>query len=128
MFALYRKYGRDFSSQLRGAFAFAMWDHSSKELLVVTDYYGIRPVVTTRQSDLFAAASRIRQIQLVGLRKEINPEAIYHYLFFQAICSPVSIYKDINKLEPGKSVIVSHGEVKEQKWYNLAYQPILEKN
>ena len=86
LWTLYQKYGRSFVDRLRGAFAFAIWDGHSCELLVFTDYYGIRPVVYTRQSYHFAAASRIRQLELVGINKEINPEAIYHYLFFQAIC------------------------------------------
>ncbi len=120
---LYQKYGRDFVGQLRGAFAFAIWDGHSHELLVFTDYYGIRPVVYTRQSHHFSAASRIRQLELVGINKEINPEAIYHYLFFQAICSPVSIYKSVNKLEPGKGIRVQQMDAAEFTWYDLKYCP-----
>ncbi|MDB4470890.1 asparagine synthase-related protein, partial [Deltaproteobacteria bacterium] len=124
IFALYRKYGNNFCDKLRGAFAFAIWDGSSRVLLVVTDFYGIRPVVTTQRSGLFAAASRIRQLELVGINKEINPEAIYHYLFFQAVCSPVSIYKDVRKLEPGKCIVVTGDKVNEQTWYDIVYKPV----
>ena len=124
LFALYRTFGNDFTNQLRGAFAFALWDDASHELLVVTDEYGIRPVVYTRQNKLFAAASRMRQLELVGFDKTIDPEAIYHYLFFQAICSPVSIYKAVRKLEPGRQVRVVDAKISEHTWYDIRYQPV----
>lgn len=123
LWRLYRKYGQDFSDKLRGAFAFALWDGAEKKLLVVTDYYGIRPVVFNRQEKGFVAASRIKHLEIFGIQKEINPEAIYHYLFFQAICSPVSIYKGIHKLEPGKGLQVKNGLPTEFTWYDLKYRP-----
>ncbi len=125
---LYQKYGCKFIDHLRGAFAFALWDGDKHELFVVTDCYGIRPVVHTQQQGLFAAASRIKQLELVGISKEIDPEAIYHYLFFQAICSPVSIYKSVRKLEPGKNLLVSGEGVQEQTWYDLNYRPVTGKS
>jgi asparagine synthase (glutamine-hydrolysing) len=121
---LYKKFGRDFVDKLRGAFAFALWDGRDRQLLVVTDFYGIRPVVYCSNRKGFAAASRIRQLALAGIDREINPEAIYHYLFFQAVCSPVSIYKDVHKLEPGRGLIVENRTVKPYVHYDLRYETL----
>jgi len=124
LWALYGKYGLDCVDRLRGAFAFALWDNSAKKLIVVTDPYGIRPVVYFRKNDEYCAASRIRTLKLgINHDLEINPDAVYHYLFFQAICSPITIFKDIKKLEPGKGHIYSQKEFKEFRHYDIRYNP-----
>lgn len=121
---LYEQFGIDFIDRLRGAFAFAIWDNKKKGLIVVTDYYGIRPVVYTKSRNGFMAASRIRQLLLLpGVSRDIDPEAIYHYLFFQAICSPVTIYKSIRKLEPGRGLRCSEKEVRSFTYYDIRYHP-----
>jgi asparagine synthase (glutamine-hydrolysing) len=109
---------------LRGAFAFALWVGVEEYLFVVTEFYGIRPVVFTGAGETFAAASRIRQLALAGIDKTINPEAIYHYLFFQAVCSPVGIYRDVRKLEPGTGLEVRKGRVESFVYYDIKYNTL----
>lgn len=123
LWRLYKAFGDDLVDKLRGAFSFALWDGVKDKLLVITDYYGIRPVVFTGSGNDFSAASRIRQLDKPALEKEINLEAIYHYLFFQAICSPVSIYQGIRKLEPGKGLHLRQGKLSEFTWYDIGYRP-----
>ncbi|MDY0093820.1 MAG: asparagine synthase-related protein, partial [Candidatus Vecturithrix sp.] len=124
LWALYRRFGSDFIDKLRGAFAFALWDGGEEKLFVVTDFYGIRPVVFSGTGGTFAAASRIRQLALAGIDKTLNPEAIYHYLFFQAICSPVSIYQNVHKLEPGMGLAVQGDQVWPFVYYDIKYKTL----
>lgn len=126
LWALYRRIGRAFIDKLRGAFAFAIWDGGHHKLLVATDFYGIRPVVYCDDKQRFAAASRISQLALAGIDRTINPEAIYHYLFFQAICSPVSIYQGVHKLEPGMGLAVEVGNVEPFTHYDIQYRTLSE--
>ena len=124
LWGLYGKYGLDFIDRLRGAFAFALWDTRAKKLIVVTDPYGIRPVVYSHKNGKYTAASRIRTLHAAGIQNfEINPDAVYHYLFFQAICSPITIYKGINKLEPGKGHIYYQERLEEFRNYDIRYNP-----
>jgi asparagine synthase (glutamine-hydrolysing) len=119
---LYEQKGTGFIDYLRGPFGFALWDGNKKRLLVATDAFGIRPVVFSRKETGFEAASRIRHIILTNsFHGELDPEAVYHYLFYEAICSPVSIYKNIRKLEPGKALIFETDELKEYRHYDILY-------
>ncbi len=128
VWSLYRKFGLDFLDRLRGAFGLAIWDGRDDTILVATDPYGIRPVVHSRLDGAFAAASRIRHILLDDrVSREIDPEAIYHYLFFHAICSPVSIYKSIRKLEPGKVICLKSNSQEKITYYDLCYRPEMSK-
>ena len=126
LWELYKKFGLDFLDRLRGAFGFALWDGEKSSLLVATDAFGIRPVVYSQKSGKLVAASRIRHILLDhDITREIDHEAIYHYLFYEAICSPVSIYKDVRKLEPGKGLYFANDSLEAFTHYDIHYQPHL---
>ncbi len=121
---LFKKDGLDFLPKLRGAFGFAIWDSEAKSLSVATDHYGIRPVVFSVKGEEIFAASRISTLLLnQDISTEINHEAIYHYLFFSAICSPITIYKGVDKLEPGKAIRYQNGHTKTVTYYDIRYQP-----
>nr|NJM03667.1 hypothetical protein [Desulfobacula sp.] len=124
LWLLYKKQGIEFIDQLRGPFGFALWDNEKKSLIVATDPFGIRPVIYCKRNDVYMAASRIRMLCLDdSLSKEISPDAIYHYLFYQAICSPLTIYKDVQKLEPGKGHSITGPTFKEFTHYDIRYHP-----
>jgi asparagine synthase (glutamine-hydrolysing) len=124
LWLLYEKYGIDFVDKLRGSFSFAIWDDKLKDLFVITDFFGIKPVVYLSNNDSFCAASKIRHILQTELYvKQINPDAVFHYLFFQAVCSPLTIYKDIHKLEPGKGIRLKDNQISQFVHYDIKYQP-----
>ena len=52
--ALYRRYGEACLERMEGAFAFALWDGSQKQLLLATDRFAMRPALFcySRLSDL----------------------------------------------------------------------------
>jgi len=121
---LYQKYGRSFVDRFRGGFAFALWDGITKTLHVVTDPFGLKPVVYREHSDTLYAASRIKHLLWADPSPtDINPDAIFHYLFFQAICSPLTIYKNIKKLEPGKGLHKTPRETRVVTHYDIQYKP-----
>lgn len=124
LWALYKKFDTAFLDKLRGAFAFALWDDQKKKLFVATDYFGIRPVVYSEKNGEYLAASRIRTLLIDrDISRQIHPDAVYHYLFFQAICSPLSIYKGVGKLEPGKYHAYDNGNLQEIRYYDIEYSP-----
>ena len=121
---LYQKYGQRFIDWLRGPFAFAIWDGINKNLYVVTDPYGLKPAVYSAHNNTLYAASRIKHLLWADPSlKEINPDAIFHYLFFQAVCSPLTIYKNISKLEPGKGLHKTAQTLTHFTHYDIHYKP-----
>ena len=121
---LYRRFRLDFIDKLRGAFGFSLWDPHTRSLLVVTDPFGIRPVVYAEKADRLLAASRMRMLIVdKEISREIKPDAIYHYLFFSAICSPLTIFKGIEKLEPGKLLLHQGGKTEVICHYDIEYKP-----
>lgn len=123
LWLLYKAYGRQMMDKLRGSFCFSLWDHSENTLLVATDPFGLRPVIYKKTSVSFAAASRIKHLLWANLgTRQINMDAVYHYLFFTAVCSPLSIYKDLYKLEPGNAIEVKKDQIVNFIYYDITYQ------
>lgn len=123
LWLLYKAYGREMLDKLRGSFCFSLWDHAEKILLVATDPFGLRPVVFKKTSVSFAAASRIKHLLWANHgNKQINTDAIYHYLFFHAVCSPLTIYQDFHKLEPGNAIEIKNDQIHNFIYYDIKYQ------
>lgn len=119
----------DFIQCLKGGFGFSLWDKRKHQLITATDYFGIRPVIFHNLQDTFVAGSRIKFISdFTELKQTINNEAIFHYLFFHAIPSPVTIYNEIQKLEPGKFIKTENGQDKINTYYDICYRPDTSKN
>ncbi|MHB8762731.1 MAG: asparagine synthetase B family protein [Deferrisomatales bacterium] len=124
LWTLYERLGESFLDSLRGAFGFALWDGANRSLLVVTDFYGIRPVVYAQTGTGLVAASRIRHALLhPGVPREIDPEAVYQYLFFSAIPSPTTIYRGVRKLEPGTCLVRRAEQTSFRTYYDIRYRP-----
>jgi asparagine synthase (glutamine-hydrolysing) len=121
---LYQKFGGDFLDKLRGAFGFAIWDHPRQKMMVVTDFYGLRQVMYIENGGHFAAASRIKHLLWAGFETGgIHPDAVFHYLFFQAICTPLTIFRNIRKLEPGAGFNVNKNRCDRFVYYDIQYHP-----
>jgi len=88
-------------SELDGPFVCAVWDERSGSLLLARDRFGIRPLpspCTTAVRSVFA--SEIKAVPAGPVdRGKWNPEAIDTYLTLGYIPSPLTIYRDVRKLD-----------------------------
>ncbi len=99
---LYEREGPGFVRRLNGMFAIAIDDAREDSLLLVRDRIGVKPLYVARQGTRCLFASEIKAI-LEGLerRPELDLEAIHHYLSFNYIPAPWTIWQDIRHVMPG---------------------------
>ena len=70
-------YGSAFVEQLRGMFAFAVWNEKKEELMLARDFFGIKPLFYTVVDGNFVFASEIKSIlQFPGVPKKLNERAL----------------------------------------------------
>lgn len=99
---LYRDIGIDCLNRLNGMFAFVIHDKEKKILFGGRDPFGIKPFHYALSQNQFAFSSELKSlIQLPWISAEINPQAVSHYLSFQTVPAPYSIYKSVTKLPAG---------------------------
>jgi len=114
----YDQYGADCPKYLRGMFAFAIWDHRTRELFVARDRVGKKPLLYAKVNDKLIFGSEFSALLLhPDVGRDIDTEAIHHYLSFMCVPAPLTAYRAIRKLEPGHSLRWRKGEIRiEQYW------------
>ncbi|MFN8153407.1 MAG: asparagine synthase (glutamine-hydrolyzing) [Bacteroidia bacterium] len=111
---------------LNGMFAFAYWDERTKELLLARDCAGKKPLYYTINRGRFIFSSEIRSILSVdGVEKVPDDEQLYHFLTFNQVNAPYTLFKGIRKLKPGEWIRVSrNGQITEGDYRNIPYQDL----
>ncbi len=117
---LYKEYGANSFSRLRGMFAFALWDKKTKKLFLVRDRYGIKPLYYFSDKERLVFASTVKAIEKSGLISiDNNPQAMIGFLLFGSVPSPITTLKNIFALPPGHYLEKNtKGEEKLVKYYD----------
>ena len=114
----YDQYGSDCPKHLRGMFAFAIWDQAKQELFLARDRVGKKPLLYADINGEFVFASEFSALLLhPKLSREVNTEAIHHYLSYMCVPAPLTAYRGIRKLEPGNSLRWRKGEISIQRYW-----------
>ncbi len=108
-------------SKLIGMFAFALWDKKTKTLQLVRDRLGIKPLYWGALGKFFIFGSEIKSFEKIPkIKLTINNEALTSLLKYNYISSPLSIYQNIHKLNPGTILkIDSNGNKKIHKFWDI---------
>jgi asparagine synthase (glutamine-hydrolysing) len=119
---LYARCGAEMVHQLRGMFAFAIWDENRRSLFLARDPYGIKPLYTANDGWTFRFASQVKAL-LAGGGVSRDPEPAGHvgFYLFGSVPEPFTIYRDIRSLPAGHTQWVDAAGPREPKSFaNLA--------
>lgn len=107
----YIAFGKDVLQQLRGMFAFAVWDNEEQSLFIARDRMGVKPLYYHHAGSIFAFASRPRALFeiLPSLSRDMDRQALRYYLEAGYVPAPHSIYQAIKKLPPAHYMVVRNG-------------------
>ncbi len=107
---LYRRHGLEGLDALNGMFAVALWDQASRQLHLVRDRMGVKPLYYYWDGRVFAFASEIKALfELPALDLTIEPRAIWDYLTFRYVPGPGTVWKHVQKLPPAHRLTISPG-------------------
>ena len=62
-------------------------------------------------------------MQFPGLPREVDHEAIHHYLTLQYVPGPWTAFKNIHKLPPAHRLIWQNGRYEIERYWDLVYEP-----
>lgn len=99
---LYEEEGLECVHKLRGMFAFALWDQRLGRLWLVRDRLGVKPLYYTFQNGKLIFGSEIKAILACpGVKRELDEDALSHYLTFMVTPAPITLFQGIRKLPAG---------------------------
>jgi asparagine synthase (glutamine-hydrolysing) len=124
---LYEEYGLKFLDFLRGMFAIALWDQKKRQLLLVRDRLGKKPLFYTQRNGSLIFSSEIPSL-LCALSNTPPPDitALNLYLSCQFIPSPLSAFQGIQKLPPAHYLLWDSGKIHIESYWDVAYTPKLQ--
>ena len=93
--------------RLIGMFAIALWERDRRRLTLVRDRLGIKPLYWARFGSLLLFGSELKALLAhPGWTPEIDRDAAAAYLRLNYVPTPMSIYRGVRKLEPGRMLVV----------------------
>jgi asparagine synthase (glutamine-hydrolysing) len=118
---LYEEYGTECVKHLRGMFAFAIWNRSTKSLFMARDRLGIKPLYYRYDSNTLLFGSEIKTILAYpGVNPEFNRATLAEYLAFGYLAGAESMYAGIQKLLPGHILTIDeHGRLSTSPYWDL---------
>jgi asparagine synthase (glutamine-hydrolysing) len=109
-------------TRMIGMFAFALWDKRERQLTLVRDRLGIKPLYWGRQGQLILFGSQPKSVIChPRWQTRINNHAQNAFLQFAYVPEPLSIYQDLVKMPPGTMISINpQGKVQETQYWNLS--------
>ena len=119
----YEQWGEELVGKLRGMFAFVIFDRRDKSLFGARDMFGIKPFYYTFMNGSFIFGSEIKSfLDHPDFVKELNEEAIGHYLSFQYSPTEETFFKNVFKLPPAHCFTLKNGEMRKTRYFRPDFE------
>lgn len=116
---LYAELGPAFVEHLRGMFALAIWDAPRRRLLLARDRLGQKPLFYADTGRRLTFASELKALLAAGLERDLDPTAIDHYLVYQYVPHPRTMFRGVRQLPPAHRAIYENGRLTIQRYWRL---------
>ncbi|MEZ5855401.1 MAG: hypothetical protein R3D67_11935 [Hyphomicrobiaceae bacterium] len=105
---LYADKGPDMAHDLRGMFAFAIWDGRKRQMFLARDPLGIKPLYYADDGRTFRFASQVKALLAGGgIDEARDPAGVVSFYLLGSLPEPLSLYKQIKALPAGHTMTVT---------------------
>lgn len=113
------KWGLQLFQRLRGMFAIAVYDRTTRQLVLARDQFGIKPLYYASTRDGVSFASSARAVSLhPAVGQAINSRAVAEFLRFRYVSSGTPLYSAVHSVLPGQMVICSGKSIEYRKYWS----------
>ena len=121
---LYEEYGENLVDHLNGMYAFSLWDTRNKKMIIARDRFGEKPLYYgVFDGKLIYASEPKAMLAHPSVTVELDTDALRHYLSYDYVPAPMSIYKGISKLPAAHLMVFENGEVRTRRYWNMNWSP-----
>src|SRR5262252_5500968 len=119
---LYAEKGEAMVHDLRGMFAFALWDADKSALLLARDPYGIKPLYYADDGWTLRFASQVKALLAAGkVSRDPEPAGWVGFALFGSVPEPFTTYQEIRALPAGSTLWVDRlGTHKVKQYISIA--------
>ena len=118
---LYEERGADLVDELRGMFAFALWDARRRILLLARDRLGIKPLFYGQRAEELVFASEIKGILAMLPDQDRAPDEanLARYLSVGYFPGERTAFRGIRKLPPGHLLVCDEGRISSRRYWSV---------
>jgi len=117
----FEEWGISCLDKFRGMFAIALWDAKARELWLIRDRIGIKPLYYSIHHGRLTFASEIKALlQDPDQKRTVHEESFFHYLSFLVAPAPYTMLDGIKKLSGGTWLRVREDTtIVEQRYWDV---------
>lgn len=120
----WQRFGANVLDHLAGSFSLALSDAAEGTLLLATDVFGAYPLVWAALDDGVVFASSVGPLRTFpGFRADLNPQAIFDYLYFHVVPAPLTIYRGVTRLRAGERLLWRAGHADVRRYWMPQFPP-----
>lgn len=119
---LYERDGIGFVSQLNGMFAIAIYDAREDAAYLIRDRVGVKPYFVYDDGRRVVFGSEIKALLRAGVPRELDAEALHHFLSFNYVPLPRTMFQGVRHLMPGHLMRLDRQGARTTCWWDLADQ------
>ena len=107
---------------MSGAFAIAVWDKRNQNLLLITDFLGLRPIYYSTFNGIFRFSSEVKGILSDPFfSHKINVSAFADFFYFGHILGEKTLLENIQMVPPASILRYDHGQIKIKRYWDFPF-------
>lgn len=119
---LYADNNSKFLENVKGQFAFAIFNENNNKLILGRDRTGICPLFyTIKDNELFFASEIKALFKVPYVKREFSPQNIYDMISYWSVVPPNTVFKDIYQICPGEIITWENYNLKKRKYWQLQF-------
>ena len=122
---LYQEFDRAVPEHIDGMFAIAIWDDERRQGLLARDRLGKKPLYYFATGDQLYFASELKALLVIpGFKRELNLEALSHYLSLKHVPHPHTILSGVAIVPPAHRLIFEPGApLRVERYWDVSFAP-----
>lgn len=114
------------AERLFGDWAFALFDEGQQRVFLMRDRMGVKPLYFYYDNQFLTFGSEIKAIlEDSHIVRDMDCSAAYHYLTFLSAPAPLTLFKNIFKLPPGRCLeINTNGSLRLENFYEIGQRAV----
>lgn len=102
----YARWGHRFVHQLRGMYAFAIWDQRDRRIVLGVDFLGIKPLYYLNDDNWFAWSSEVKPLLLLpGVSARLDESALHEFVCYRSLTGARTMFKGVRRLTPSQLLV-----------------------
>ncbi len=119
----WEEYGEGAVQKFQGMFGVAIWDTRTSALWLVRDRLGIKPIYYHFDGSKLVFASEIKALLACpGVPNELDLQSLYHYIGYEFVAAPATMFKGIFKLPAGHLLHLENGRVHVRQYWDVKFE------